>query len=393
MGYVDQKFGFLISLTVLLLSACGGAEADGKLPAPLDSEPGQLVRSERCGQCHKDIYSVWSGSIHARAASTPVFLEAYDDAVKRAGDEARQLCLQCHAPSSVVTGNLVLSDSLNQEGINCDFCHSLVGVEEGKVPNPFVLKVEGVKYGPVKDAVSTGHPVSFSDFHSTSELCAGCHEYINPGGVTLLSTYSEWQKYLDGSGNKTCQECHMPLVVASVADPRVSRVRNSFVNLHSMPGGHSLAQLVKSLRLRILEVDRKKDVIHVKVSVENKGAGHMVPTGSPSRKVILSVTATAANGMSARQDYTFQRVVVDTAGDPIEEDSRLFLEGTGVKSDNRLAPDEERIIETTLSLPQGDNVEVRAVLTYLYSPHNRPETETRTEFYSEQKRLVTSWTR
>jgi hypothetical protein len=76
--------------------------------------------------------------------------------------------------------------------------------------------------------------------------------------------------------------------------------------------------------------------------------------------------------MSARQDYTFQRVVVDAAGELIEEDSRLFLEGAAVKSDNRLAPDEERIIETTLSLPPGDNVEVRAALTYLYSPHNRP---------------------
>ncbi len=316
MVYIDQKLSFLISLAVLLLSACSGVDADGKLPAPLDSEPGQMVRSERCGECHKDIYSVWSGSIHARAASTPVFLEAYDDAVKRAGDEARQLCLQCHAPSSVITGNLVLSDSLNQEGINCDFCHSLVGVEPKKEPNPFVLKVEGVKYGPVKDAVSTGHPVAYSEFHTTSELCAGCHEYINSGGVTLLSTYSEWKSYLKSSGNKSCQECHMPLVVASVADPRVSRVRNSFVNLHSMPGGHSLAQLVKSLRLRILEVDRQKDTIHVKVSVDNKGAGHMVPTGSPSRKVLLTLTATAANGMSARQEYTFQRVVVDAAGKP-----------------------------------------------------------------------------
>ena len=119
----------------------------------------------------------------------------------------------------------------------------------------------------------------------------------------------------------------------------------------------------------------------------------MVPTGSPSRKVLLTITATAADGTSSRQDFTFQRIVLDAQGEPIEEDSRLFLEGASIQSDNRLAPDEERVIETSLSLPAGGNVEVKAALTYLYSPHNRPETETRLEFYSEQKQLVNSWTR
>jgi hypothetical protein len=387
------RAGWIVPLTLFVLAGCGGTSTDQEQIAPLDLTPGQLTASQRCGSCHKDIYAVWRSSIHARAASTPVFLEAYDEAVKQTGDTARQLCLRCHAPSSVVTGNLVLSESFNQEGVNCDFCHSLVGLNPANPLAPFKLDVGGAKYGPVKDAQPKGHPVAYSEFHTSAEHCEACHEYQNPAGVPLLSTYSEWLDYRKGGGERTCQECHMPLVVASVVDPKVLRTRNAFVNLHSMPGGHSLAQLVKALRLRIEGVRRDGDKVHVKLSLKNSGAGHAVPTGSPTRKILLDVTATAGNGVVAKQQYTFQKVALDAESKPIMDDARMFLATARIGDDTRIAPGEERTIETSFTLPENENVEVRATLTYLYSPHNRPETETRLEFLSEKKQLVVAYTR
>lgn len=388
-----SRAGWIVSLMLLLLAGCSETGTVQEDVPPLELQPGKLISSDKCGSCHKDIHSVWQSSIHARAASTPVFLEAYDEAVQQSGDTARQLCLRCHAPSSIVTGNLVLSDALNQEGVNCDFCHSLVGINQANPVDPFKLQVGVAKYGPVKDAEPKGHPVAFSEFHTTSEHCEGCHEYENPAGVPLLTTYSEWREYQKSGGDKTCQDCHMPLVVASVVDPRVLRVRNSFVNLHSMPGGHSLAQLVKALRLRFEEVKREGDKVHVKLSLKNSGAGHAVPTGSPTRKILLDVTATAANGVVAKQQYTFQKVALDAHSQPIMDDAQMFLGTAGIGGDTRIAPGEERIISASFTLPKDENVEVRASLTYLYSPHNRTETETRLEFLSETKQLVVAFSR
>ncbi|GAB4251309.1 MAG: multiheme c-type cytochrome [Acidobacteriota bacterium] len=389
--YRYLHWSVLFSLSAML--ACSAPPEDDKLPAPLTLTPGQLTEAARCGECHVDIYSVWMNSVHARAASVPAFLEAFDDAVKREGDSARSLCLRCHAPASVVTGDLVLSSPLNQEGVSCDFCHSLVGWNRDDRQNPFLLEVGGAMHGPVEDAQSLGHPVAFSEFHTQSEHCGACHEYVSPYGVPVLSTYSEWLEYYRNQGKKTCQECHMPLVVASVVDPKVARVRGGFVNLHSMPGGHSKDQLIRALRLRIQEIVREKDTVKVRVSLRNQGAGHQVPTGSPSRKIVLQVSATTPSGATAQQEQVFQRIVVDQAGQPILEDSRIFFETAAVQSDNRLGPGEERVVEAVLKVPPDENVKVRAALTYLYSPQNRPETETRFEFYSESRDLVATWSR
>lgn len=386
------KIRLLFPLPLLLLWNCSGP-AEAVDPPPLDLQVGELTSSQKCGTCHKDIYSVWKTSIHARSASTPVFLEAYDQAVRIAGNTAREACLRCHAPASIVTGNLELSNALNQEGVSCDFCHSLVGNSPDSPTKPFVLDVGTAKYGPVRDASDRGHPVAYSEFHITSEHCAGCHEYQTDEGVPLLSTYSEWLDYQSAGGDKTCQDCHMPLVIANVVDPKILRASGSRVNLHSMPGGHSRAQLVKSLRLRIEEVRRTGETVEVRVSVENSGAGHAVPTGSPSRKVILDIVASAAGGQVASQQYTFQRVAVDSGNEPILDDARMFLETEGIQSDNRIAPGERRDVNTSFVLPTSENVDIRASLTYLYSPHDRPETETRLEFVSDTRQLVSSWTR
>jgi hypothetical protein len=185
----------------------------------------------------------------------------------------------------------------------------------------------------------------------------------------------------------------MPQVLANVVDPKIKRVEGGFVNLHIMPGGHSRDQLVKSLRMRIAQITRTAKGLAVKVRLTNAGAGHSVPTGSPTRKVVLNVDAATESGKTAHDERVYQRVVVDEKNQEIVKDSQVFTGARKVVRDTRLAPGEQRMEEFLLSVPANENVTVKATLTYLYSPHNRKETEIRIDFYSEQKELLSSWTR
>ncbi|RMG45352.1 MAG: hypothetical protein D6723_18490 [Acidobacteria bacterium] len=385
----------MVILTALSATlAIGGLACRRSEPPPkIEFVPGQFVSAKKCGACHKDIYRAWRQSLHAAATEDPIFRKSYEDALELTHGQAKRLCLTCHAPTVVVTGDYDLTQPVTREGINCDFCHSLKGTDFSQPQSPFVLDVGATKYGPVPDAASTGHQVAYSPFHTTALHCAGCHQYRNAHGVELLSTYAEWEQYTERGGTKTCQQCHMPQVLANIVDPKVKRVEGAFVNLHLMPGGHSRDQLVKSLRLRIMEMTRTPKGLRVKVKVKNVGAGHMVPTGSPTRKVILNLDVSTGSGRRFHADRLYQRIVLDERGRPIRKDSRMFTEARRIERDTRLAPGEERIEEFLLPVPASENAKVTATLTYFYSPHDRPETETRIDFMTETKQLLARWER
>jgi hypothetical protein len=380
-----------LGLLLLVITLAGCSASEPEFPR-LEFQPGQLISAESCGTCHKDIYSVWRTSVHARAVSNPVFQELYQEALEVTDGEAKHLCLTCHAPTVLVTGDFDMADAVTREGVTCDFCHSLKDTHLTRSRDPFELQVSSVKLGPVRDAASSGHDVAFSEFHSTSLLCAGCHQFNNEQGVELLSTYSEWELYREKGGAKSCQDCHMPLVSAHIVDPKVKRVAGAFVNLHQMPGGHSRHQLTKSLRMRILELDRTPQGLAVRIKVENTGGGHHVPTGSPTRMIILGVEAVAQD-QRFYDERVYQKIVHDSQGQIVNRDSLVFTKGHSIASDNRIAPFEERVEEFLLPVPGDTSVELTAKLTYLYSPHQRKETETRIEFWSERKELLTRWER
>lgn len=389
---MDRRATLLLCGILLWEMAIAGCRRS-ETSEPIVFPAGRFTTAQQCGTCHRDIYTAWRGSQHARAAENPIFRESYAEAVKVAGDSATRLCLTCHAPTVVLTGDYALAHGVTREGVTCDFCHSLTGTDLQRPGHPFLLDVGATKYGPIRDAASTGHRVAFSDFHLSSLQCAGCHEYRNAHGVPVLSTYSEWAQYRQRGGDKECQQCHMPQVLANIVDPKVKRVRGAFVNLHTMPGGHARDQLVRALEMRILEARRTPRGLQVKVRLRNVGAGHAVPTGSPTRRVILRVEVATESGRRVRQERVYQRVVVDEHGAEIRRDSLLFTHARAIARDTRLAPAEQRVEEFLLPVSTDENLTLTATLIYLYSPHERPQTETRIEFLSETKELLSRWIR
>jgi hypothetical protein len=335
--------------------------------------------AEVCGRCHRAIHDAWSSSSHAQAMVSPLFQDVLQLAEGDFGLKARRVCLGCHAPLALQTGDIGLVKKTSWEGVTCDYCHSLRSVSlEGLNPT-VTLTTALVKSGPLKQTSSPAHGTVYSAVHTTSLVCAPCHEYKNVLGFPVLTTYSEWRNSSYAKEGKQCQSCHMNRTVGDVVDPRIQRSSVARINLHQMPGSHSTAQLTKAVKAQ-LSASREGDRLKVVVTVANQSAGHFLPTGSPLRQLLLEVKAENSQGESLRQERTYARAIADTHGTPILREHFAFIKAAKVLSDTRLAPGESRAETFWFPVAPGGPVRVKATFWYYYSPLARTESQQRITF-------------
>ena len=337
-----------------------------------------FTSSEVCGKCHTQIYQSWRESMHAGAVTDPVFVASYMMAYFKKGPGAAKLCLRCHAPTSVITKDYDLTHELPAEGITCDFCHSLKDVNLENEENPFVLEVGKVKLGPnIKGEVKV-HDVAYSRLHSDSKICASCHEY-RPNGVPVMTTYTEWKESVYAEQGTNCQYCHMAEsmgeISKNVPGPREGKIFN-----HNLAGGHSVIQLKKALALKITGVTRDKDRMTVKVDLTNQGSGHRVPTGIPTRKLVLYCEVKVGGGKVYKEQVIYEKAIFNSEGRELIHDSDIMLGlGAFVAKDNRIYPKETRQESFTFFIPEGKEALVTAWVDYLYQPVILQPTEMRVE--------------
>jgi hypothetical protein len=333
-----------------------------------------MSSAEFCGRCHRAIYEAWKGSAHARAMESRLFQDALELSEKDFGAAARKTCLGCHSPLGVKAGDLALRTKTAWEGVTCDYCHSLRDVSLSG-PNPkAIMDYSLEKTGPLKDASSTAHGTVFSPIHSSSIACAPCHEYKNSLGFPVLNTFSEWKNSRYAKEGKQCQSCHMYQVSGAVVDPRIQRTDRAQINLHLMPGSHSIEQLTKTIFTQ-LSTSRQKDQLQVEVSVTNRSAGHYVPTGSPFRQLRLELRVDSNDGKHFREERFYRRVVVDQQGNAVPLEHIAFFKAAKSLSDTRLAPDEKRMEKFSFAVPTGIQCRVTMSLHYYYSPMARTESQ------------------
>ena len=347
----------------------------------------RVASSEQCGRCHQVIFETWSDSAHATSLESP-FLDAYLDMQEGGQAEASRVCLSCHAPIIDLNGDDKLELRVTWEGINCEVCHSLVAVDlSGKGPRK-VLEPGPVKRGPIRDAVETpAHEVAYSELHTQSLACAWCHEYVNPEGTPILTTYSEWQASSAAERGLTCQGCHMGETGTQAADPRTEREAAARVNLHQVPGGHSLEQLHRAFSVGLAPRRDGGDVV-IEVQLRNRGAGHAVPTGMPGRRVTLDVEVRTADGGQFEAHEVYGKFFLDAAGTRITRDSGYFARGVKLDSDNRIAPDETRTEVFRFPVSPSATAYIDVRLQYEHSPMGGEEGRTRITFLSEKRTLV-----
>jgi Cytochrome c554 and c-prime len=337
--------------------------------------------AEYCGGCHRAIEQGWKESVHSQAMESRLFQDALQMAKSDLGERARSVCLGCHAPTVAATGDLQLVRKVTWEGITCDYCHSIRSVNLNG-PNPrAVVEYNNVMEGPWKDVSSPVHGTAYSPLHTSALLCATCHQYRNSLGFPVLTTFTEWQKGPYSAEHKGCQSCHMYRVEGEVVDPRVKKTPDEGINLHQMPGSHSLTQLNKAIRGRLI-VKHEGGQLQIEVDVTNQGAGHMVPTGSPLRKLILQVSAAPFGGKTFRAERVFTRVVADQHGKVLNREDLVFMKAAKVVSDTRLAPGETRKETFTFKVPQAVRSTVQADFIYFYSPTAATKAQQEVKFLS-----------
>ena len=339
-----------------------------------------------CGECHKDIHKMWSASAHARSMEDEVFLEAYRETKSAESEAVARQCLGCHAPLTAVNADWNLAQKVTWEGVHCDVCHGMVSVDlTGPSPRP-VLDIGKVKRGPIKDAASSAHEVAYSELHASALACAPCHEGTTADGVNVITTYSEYTASAAAKEGKTCQTCHMGKTQANVVDPKIARVATAEVNLHEVPGGHSLEQLHKALQVA-LEPKRQGDSLLVTVRLTNKGAGHAVPTGMPGRRVILDLAVRSGTGAAFEEKRIYTKTFTDAQGATITRDSKYFTKGLKLASDTRIQADEKRTEVFSFPVPASATAHVTLKLHYEHAPTGGPENRTWLTFYSENRTL------
>lgn len=286
------------------------------LPAAVVELPDGLpnLSAQACNACHWQAHDDWAGSAHARAWRDPVFQAA----LSRAGNATA--CKSCHLAlanqhSSLAAGyldgdlsrpdnrpNPAWDATLMSEGVTCATCH----VREGKVLGTHA-------------SADAPHPVVVSEELGQPELCATCHQLTWPGADrAFYDTYGEWKASPYAEAGVRCQDCHMPPRAGLATATRFAASPS-----HAFSADERRA-------LSVLLTPAKPDVqrgapwsFHLRV--QNTGAGHHVPTGSPFRKVVVEVALLDAAGkpLAAPLQHLLARTVEDVAPWRTLGDTRL----------------------------------------------------------------------
>ena len=366
MKSLKTKLAALLGLMILCASS----------PMAQDSET-VFESSNTCKECHEDIYRNWRNSLHALAFSNPIFQTAYNKAYRETKGEARKYCLGCHAPTVRITGDYDAQLSITQEGVTCDFCHTVAKIDLTSTVNPFMSSPGEVKRSVLKQAESPHHKTEYSSDFASSKLCAGCHSFKNRHGVAVGDTYNEWKASEYAKEGIQCQDCHMQQIAGKTA------IEGGRDKIHDHSLSHNLASMREAVKLRFIDPRNTGSRFSAQVEIHNAKAGHSIPTGTPERHLVLEVrTHDRSGGVIETQKKSYHKTIVNAQGAEIFSDGDVFLHGHQIVEDNRLLAGEKRLEKFVFSKRVGEISKVSADVYFLYEPQVASKTEMRIPFYS-----------
>ncbi len=402
---------------------------DQAITVPGDVKKSQFFSPISCGACHPEIFKMWSGSTHANAWRNPLFQALYNLGKKTAEGESQkrniESCVRCHFPIGHSSGEVNLPLEDEKGGVICDFCHS-VKATTGIGNAPYILSPGnaeamegGTKYGPFNDSPDTIHKNQYSELHTRSEFCGGCHDVSHAGNdLPIEQTYTEWRQ---GPYNTTdpkttvhCQDCHMrqrpgfpstgstdrpdnpglasPEIMGGKKRPHIWThyfVGGSVTPLSLPPNSElqpqmALDRLKNAANLEIF-IDpsyKKSDLLRFQIIIKNTGAGHYLPTGlTEMRQMWLEVSVTDAEGK-----MVYQSGMVDEKGN-IDSNAAIYhtvfgnergeptlyvWSATHVISDNRIPPKGQKEEHFACLVPTGIKfpLKIKAILHYRSAPQD-----------------------
>jgi hypothetical protein len=312
------------------------------------------LRAETCGLCHQEIYAEWRISTHARAyLDDAQFLAELEKSKKQKVD---WLCMNCHTPVERqlprlvaalhdnrldmprYVGNPDFDPQLQKEAITCATCH----VEDGVV------------LGPYGDTLAP-HPVKKSQRLFSAEVCTQCHQaqarFEELNLICVFNTGEEWSKSPQAAAGQVCQSCHMP----EVRRPLVTGGKERSTRRHWFGGSLIPKQAAFTAELAALaphyppglavvpgklpKAPEPGQKVRWAVAIQNKEAGHYLPSGDPERFLKIVLRARDGQGTVLAEEET--QIGIKYQWYP--EVKKL--------SDNRLAPKERRTLTLEVSAP------------------------------------------
>lgn len=402
---------------------------DLPITVPGDVRISQFFSPISCGACHPEIFKMWNGSTHANAWRNPLFQALYNLGKKTAEGESErkniESCVRCHFPIGHSGAETGLSPDDEKGGVICDFCHS-VRATTGIGNAPYILSPGnaaamegGTKYGPFNDSPDTIHKNQYSELHTRSEFCGGCHDVSHAGNnLPIEQTYTEWRQgpYNTGDPKTTvhCQDCHMrqrpgfpctgstdrpdnpgfasPEIMGGKKRPHIWThyfVGGSVTPISLPPGSELQPQMAverlqnaATLEVSVNPASKRGDLLKFQIGIKNTGAGHYIPTGlTEMRQVWLNVLVT-----DAEDKIIYQSGKVDEKGN-IDPNATIYhtvfgnekgeptlhvWAATHIISDNRIPPKGEKEERFICLLPNDAKspLKIKAVLHYRSAPQD-----------------------
>jgi len=302
------------------------------------------------------ILNDWRSTMMAHSAKDPFWRAkvSHETLVNPShAQELEDVCTRCHSPVGHFNAHFLgfssygidamENDPLALDGGNCTVCHQLTEGSLGNHSGNFFIGTEKLIWGQYPDPFafpmfnSTGYTPVYSEHIKDSRLCGACHTLLTnsvdlQGNLTgeqfvEQAIYHEWLNSVYPGNNHSCQDCHIPEINEPVKIslmPPWLEGRSPF-GLHHIAGGNVFMQRIlrenlellgitadekhidstisrtlvmlqdSSLELTLTETGRTADTLFLRTELKNL-AGHKLPTGFPSRRVYVEVTALSETG-------------------------------------------------------------------------------------------------
>lgn len=191
-----------------------------------------------CATCHPRQYEQWSGSQHAYAQLSPVYMAMQTAINIKTSATNGDFCIRCHNPVGMNLGESLYVTNLDRtptsrEGITCVACHR-VNKNYGKISGRFALQQGDIfspVYGPTGNKelsrvlnhpeeyrVSTSRDDPGRSIHTQAKkfftltkpsFCGTCHDVTLLNGFRLEEAFAEFKQTPAAKRGETCQDCHM----------------------------------------------------------------------------------------------------------------------------------------------------------------------------------------